>query len=172
MKKILHRATIAFGLMAVTLLLVAPSHALAQDSGIEVGTVAPDAIVESLDGKPVTLKSLMTGKPVLLEFWATWCGVCKELEPTMEAAQAKFGARVTFVGVAVSVNQSPERVRRYTAEHLKGFTHLYDRRGDAVANYDVPATSYVVIIDKTGKVVYSGIGAKQAVDKALTKALQ
>lgn len=169
MKPLVRATVVALSLIAAS--LAAPSRAHAQ-LGIEVGAVAPDAALESLDGKPVNLKSLMGVKPVVLEFWATWCGVCKELEPTVEAAQAKFGDRVAFVGIAVSANQSAERVRRYTAEHLKGFTHLYDRRGDAVGNYDVPATSYVVIVDPAGKVVYTGLGGKQAIDAALTKALR
>jgi hypothetical protein len=41
-----------------------------------------------------------------------------------------------------------------------------------VAAYDVPATSYVVVLDKAGKVVYTGLGGKQAIDAALAKALQ
>ena len=171
MKLMIVRATMVALLMTGTLMAL-PATARAQESGIEVGTAGPDATLESLDGKAVTLKSLMTGKPVLLEFWATWCGVCKELEPTMEAVQKKYAGRVAFVGVAVSANQSAERVRRYTALHLTGFTHLYDRRGDAVAAYDVPATSYVVVLDKAGKVVYTGLGGKQAIDAALAKALQ
>jgi thiol-disulfide isomerase/thioredoxin len=169
MKTILRTALVALALVAAT--AATPSRAQAQ-LGIEVGAVAPDAMLETLDGKPVTLKSLIGTKPVVLEFWATWCGVCKELEPTVEAAHAKFGARVSFVGIAVSANQSAERVRRYTAEHLKGFTHLYDRQGDAVGNYDVPATSYIVIIDKAGKVVYTGLGGRQAIEAVLLKALK
>ncbi len=159
---------LAFVFAALTFVAV---PAAAQDSGIEVGVMGPDATLETLDGKPATLKSMMGTKPVLLEFWATWCSVCKELEPSIEAAQKKFGDRVNFVGVAVSANQSPERVRRYIAQHLAGFTHFYDRRGEAVDAYDVPATSYVVILDRSGKVVYTGVGGKQNLDAALTKVL-
>lgn len=159
----------AFAVTASLTALAAPLAA--QDSGIEVGAMGPDATLETLDGKPATLGSMIGTKPVLLEFWATWCSVCKELEPTIEAAQKKFGDRVHFVGVAVSANQSPERVRRYIAQHLAGFTHLYDRKGDAVGAYDVPATSYIVILDARGKVVYTGVGAKQDLDAALTRAL-
>lgn len=159
------------GASLVALALVAGS-AGAQESGIATGTMAPDASLETLDGKPAQLKSAFAGKPVLIEFWATWCGNCKQLEPTIEAAQRKFAGKVSFVGVAVSVNQSVERVQRYTAEHLTGFTHFYDRRGNAIEAYDVPATSYVVILDRTGKVVYTGLGGKQDLDAALTKALQ
>lgn len=144
----------------------------AQESGIPTGTAAPDAAVETLTGEAATLKSMIGKKPVLIEFWATWCGNCKELEPALMAAQKKFGDKVEFVGVAVSVNQSVERVRRYTAANMPGFTHFYDRRGNAIEAYDVPATSYVVVIDKAGTVIYTGLGGKQDIDAALTKALR
>ena len=82
------------------------------------------------------------------------------------------GRQVAFVGIAVSANQSPERVRRYTAAHMKGFTHFYDARGHAVGDYDVPATSYIVILDRAGKVVYTGVGGDQQLEAALQKALK
>ncbi len=154
--------------LATTLLL--PRRADAQ-LGIDVGAKAPDAALETLDGKPVTLAETIKGKVAVIEFWATWCSVCKELEPRMEAAQRKH-ASVTFVGVAVSANQSAERVRRYTAQHLGGFTHLYDRKGDAVGEYDVPATSYVVVVNKAGVVVYAGVGGTQDIEGAIQKALK
>ena len=74
--------------------------------------------------------------------------------------------------MAVSVNQSDERVRRYVAQHLSGFSHFYDRRGNAVEAYDVPATSYVVVLDGEGKVVYSGLGGKQDIEGAIGRALK
>lgn len=161
----------AVGASLVALSVLAASLG-AQESGIPTGTAAPDAAVETLTGEAATLKSMIGKKPVLIEFWATWCGNCKELEPTLMAAQKKFGDKVEFVGVAVSVNQSVERVRRYTAANMPGFTHFYDRRGNAIEAYDVPATSYVVVIDKAGTVIYTGLGGKQDIDAALTKALR
>jgi thiol-disulfide isomerase/thioredoxin len=152
--------------------LMAPARAAsAQDSEVGIGTVAPGAAVETLDGRAAELASLFGQKPVVIEFWATWCGVCKELEPRIMAAHARFKDRVTFVGVAVSANQSDERVRRYVAQHMQGFTHFYDRRGHAVSNYDVPATSYVVIVDAQGKVAYTGLGEDQDIAAALTRIL-
>lgn len=147
-------------------------RAHAQESGIPVGSTAPAAAVETLDGRPADLKDLIGTRPLVIEFWATWCSNCRELEPTLMAAHARYKDRVTFVGVAVSVNQSDERVRRYIAEHMQGFTHFYDRRGNAVEAYDVPATSYVVVIDAKGKVVYTGLGGRQAIDAAIVRALQ
>ncbi len=84
--------------------------AAAQESGIEVGARAPRAMVSTLDGKPADIGSFIGGKPTVLYFWAFWCPSCKELEPGFMSAQRKYGANVRFVAVAVSVNQSRQRV--------------------------------------------------------------
>lgn len=168
---ILRRGLRIAAILAAAVGLVLPRAAGAQ-LGIEVGAAAPDVAVETLDGRPARLGTAIAGKPAVIEFWATWCSNCRELEPRMQAAQRKYAGRVAFVGVAVSVNQSPERVRRYVTEHLTGFTHFYDRRGDAVGDYDVPATSYVVVTDRTGKVVYTGLGGEQDIEAAIQKALK
>jgi thiol-disulfide isomerase/thioredoxin len=145
--------------------------AAAQDSGIEIGAKAPAAALHTLDGKPAVLGALIGKGPVMIEFWATWCPSCKDLEPTWKAMQAKYGSKVTFVGVAVSVNQSPALVKRYVENHkLKGLQY-FDARGNATGAYDVPATSYVVLIDKAGKVVYTGLGGKQDLEAAIKKIL-
>lgn len=160
-----------FAVAASAALALAP-RALHAQLGIDLGAKAPDAALETLDGRPAQLAAAFGGKPAVIEFWATWCSNCRELEPTITAAQQKHAGKVAFIGVAVSVNQSPERVRRYTAEHLLGFTHFYDRRGNAVGDYDVPATSYVVVVDRTGKVVYTGLGGTQDIEAAIQKALK
>jgi thiol-disulfide isomerase/thioredoxin len=147
-----------------------PIHA--QEMGLEIGANGPDAALETLDSAAVKLSSVITGKPAVIYFWATWCSNCRELEPAMSAAFEKHRANVAFAAVAVSVNQSTERVRRYTATHYVGWSHFYDRRGNGVEVYDVPATSYVVVLDRTGKVVYTGSGGKQDIEAAIQKALK
>ncbi|HUQ48865.1 MAG TPA: TlpA disulfide reductase family protein [Gemmatimonadaceae bacterium] len=147
------------------------STVAAQESGIEVGTKAPSAAVQTLAGKPADLSSYVGKGPVLMEFWATWCPNCKELEPALIAAQKKYARKVRFVGVAVSVNQSPARIRAYVAKH--GIRHdiLFDASGKAAEAYDVPATSYVVVLNAKGNVVYTGLGGKQDLEAAIKKAL-
>jgi thiol-disulfide isomerase/thioredoxin len=157
--------------LVVAVLFAVPA-ALHAQLGIEIGATAPDVMVETLDGRALSLASAYKGRPAVIEFWATWCSNCKALEPRIQAAQRTHGAKVAFIGVAVSMNQSVERVKRYTAEHLKGFTHVYDKKGDAVGEFDVPATSYVVVLDKNGKVVYTGLGGDQDIDGAIKKALR
>ena len=143
----------------------------AQDLGIEVGKRAPAAVVRTLDGKKVDLGSYVGKTPIFMEFWAVWCPNCRHLEPALAAAQEKYGSRMKFIGVAVAINQSPERVKAYSEKH--GFKHeiLFDTDGNAAEAYDPPATSYIVVVDKTGKIVYTGVGGDQNIEAAIKKAL-
>ena len=145
--------------------------ASAQDLGIEVGSKAPVVTVQSLDGKQVDLGQYIGKTPMLIEFWATWCANCRELMPTLLEAEKKFGKKVKFVALAVAINQSPERVRRFIAAHPLPHDTFYDTDGKAAGAFDAPATSYVVVLDKSGRVVYTGLGGKQDLEAALKKAL-
>lgn len=163
----LHRAFLA----AVLAMCVIALPMRAQESGIATGKAAPGAKLETLDGKPAELADYIGKGPVVMEFWATWCPNCKELEPAMLAVQKKYAGKVQFVGVAVSVNESPELVKRYVEKHGLAGVQFYDRKGTAIDAYDVPATSFVVVINKAGKVVYTGLGGTQKLDAAIAKAL-
>ena len=159
------------GLAIVGLTTVLAGGVRAQDMGIEIGSKGPRAAVETLDGKPADLAQYVGKAPVLIEFWATWCPNCRELEPHLKAVHAKYSSQVKFVGVSVSVNQSPDRVKAYVAKHEIPGDQFFDRNGAATGAYDVPATSYVVVLDKSGKVVYTGLGGDQDLEKAIKKAL-
>lgn len=151
-------------------LLAGPTRPLeAQESGIAVGSRAPVVTVNDLEGKPVDLGQYIGKRPVFLEFWATWCEQCEALLPRLRAAQAAYGSQVEFFGVNVTVNQSPDRVRKYLQTHQPGFRPLYDDQGTSIRAFQVPATSYVVILDRTGKVAYTGSGGSQDFDAVLRK---
>jgi peroxiredoxin len=160
------------GFMLALVLSALGSRLSAQDIGLQVGSAAPAAKVEALDGTVVDLADYIGKKPAVIEFWATWCGNCEQLEPTMKAMHAKYGSRVAFFGVAVSINQSPARVKAYAEKHGLPWTQLFDRKGEATGAYDVPATSYVVVIDRAGRIVYTGLGGKQNLEPALEKAVR
>ena len=158
--------------LAAFALTLFSTSALAQDGGLPIGSIAPSVSLETLDGKRVELGSLFGKSPVVLEFWATWCGNCEELEPTFQEVQKKFAGKVRFASIAVAINQSPERVRRWVARHKPGRDVLYDYAGDAAEQYDAPATSFVVIINREGRVTYTGVGGKQNLEAEITKALK
>lgn len=160
---------IVAALIAGVVATVAPAKA--QDLGLEIGARAPAVSVHSLDGKRVDLGQYIGKTPMLIEFWATWCANCRELMPTLLAAEKKYGKRVKFLALAVAINQSPERVRKYLAARPMPHDMLYDTDGKAAEAFDAPATSYVVVLDKSGRVVYTGLGGKQNLEAALRKAL-
>ncbi|HYW30365.1 MAG TPA: TlpA disulfide reductase family protein [Gemmatimonas sp.] len=162
------RALVAAALLAPAL---APRYIAAQEpSGIAVGAKAPGAAVEMLDGRAVDLASFLGRKPVVMEFWATWCPLCRKLEPQMKAMRAQYVDRVTFVSVGVPQNQTPERqLAHVTKEGMTG-EFVFDRKSAASAAYKVPHTSYVVVVDAKGTVVYTGVGADQDLAAAIGKA--
>jgi len=158
--------------MVVAILLLIPGIVAAQDViGIPVGATPPAVTIENLNGDSVALSQWIGKKPVIVEFWATWCPICAELLPRMEAAQKKFGDRAEFIVVAVAVNQSRNSVRRHLERHPMPFTFLWDANGAAVRAFQAPATSYVAVLDAKGRVVYTGVGADQEIESALEKAV-
>jgi thiol-disulfide isomerase/thioredoxin len=142
-----------------------------QDVGLPLGTQAPVVKLADLDGKAVDLGQYLGKQPVLLEFWATWCPLCKALEPSLKAAHAKFGARVKFLAVGVGVNETPASIKRHLAAAPLPFPVLYDATGAAVRAYQAPTTSYIVLLDGAGKVVYTGAGAEQDIAAVLQRLL-
>jgi thiol-disulfide isomerase/thioredoxin len=155
---------VSFGLLAGSSTLLR-----AQEEGISVGSKAPVVSVPDLDGRPVNFGNVIGKQPLFLEFWATWCPICEGMLPRVHAAKARFGDRVTFIGVNVAVNQTRERVKRYITQHPVPFQVVYDEGGVSTRAYDAPQTSYIVIIDRTGKVAYTGVGTDQKFEEALAR---
>ena len=149
------------GIALLLLLLPPPARAAAQEAGIAVGTRAPAVTVKDLEGRPVSLAEYVGKQPLFLEWWATWCEQCDALLPRVRAAHAELGQQVAFLGINVAVNQSPERVRRYVESTKPPFRTLYDDEGESTRAYAAPTTSYVVIVDRAGRVVYTGAGGDQ-----------
>lgn len=160
------------GASCVGLLLLAPAALRAQDViGIPVGQTPPPVTVEDLSGDTVSLARWVGKKPVIVEFWATWCPICEELLPRMEAAHKKYGDKAEFIVVAVAVNQSKSSVRRHLEKHPMPFTFLWDGNGAAVRAFQAPSTSYIAVLDSQGKVVYTGVGEDQNIEAAIQKGL-
>ena len=158
------------GFLFVLVANAPPVHAQLE-VGIALGSKAPAVVINDLEGNPVDLGAIIGKKPVLLEFWATWCPLCKRLLPQLAAVKKAYGASVEIVGINVTVNDSKTRIRRYLEEHRPPFLVLYDEKGVGARAYDVPATSYIVVVDRSGRVVYTGSGGDQDLVQAVRKAV-
>jgi thiol-disulfide isomerase/thioredoxin len=155
--------------VAVVLAFMAPVAAAAQDVGLPLGTKPPATVIEDLNGDSVNLDDYIGKKPVLMEFWATWCPLCRAMEPRLRAAHERFGDNVQFLFIGVAVNQTPRSIRRHLAKDPLPGRVLWDDDGAAVRAFDAPTTSYIVILDRSGKVTYTGSGSDQDVEAALAK---
>jgi peroxiredoxin len=119
-------------------------------SGLDQNS-AVDFSLETVDGgKKISLEDFK-GKPVVINFWATWCGPCKEELPLFEKMWNKFKDKdVVFLGVDVMDD------RTNASEFIKNsgitYTNLYDQPGEVSSKYKVVALPATFFIDKEGKV--------------------
>jgi peroxiredoxin len=155
--------------LAAGLLWIAPASA--QDVGLDLGTVPEAVQVVDLDGNTVDLAEYVGRRPVLLQFWATWCPLCEALEPGFRAAKRQHGDAIDIVIIAVGVNQTQRSIRRHLERHELPGRVLFDARGRATRAFRAPTTSYVVALDRNGRVVYTGVGADQDIAAAATRAV-
>ncbi|MGH7460441.1 MAG: TlpA family protein disulfide reductase [Longimicrobiales bacterium] len=160
--------SIALGLVMAGA-LTCGAQVRAQDVGLDLNTVPAPVTIEDLDGKPIDLAQFMGKKPVLLEFWATWCSLCKELEPALLQAHKKYGTAVEFLIIAVGVNQTTRSVKRHMDDKIMPGRMLWDGQGKAVRAFMAPGTSYIVVLDAKGRVVYTGSGGDQKLEPVLAK---
>lgn len=169
------RSTFAVLVSAAVCVLARPAEAAAQSTriGLELGATPGGMTLERLNGNggELDLSEAIGTRPVLLEFWATWCENCEALHPRLLDAHAEFGDRMQFYAIAVGVNQSPKRIRKHLEKLPVPFPLLWDERGAAVREFQAPNTSYIVVLDADGRVTYTGTGAGQDIEAAVRTGL-
>ena len=135
---------------------------LLQKAGIKPtkgSQTAPNFSLEDLNGKKVDLKQFR-GKVVFLNFWATWCGPCKEEMPSMEALYQKFKER-GFVFLAISVDyEEKKKVKEFIDKHHYTFPVLIDSKCLTLDLYGVKGIPTTILIDKKGRMVGSAVGPR------------
>jgi len=115
---------------------------------------APDFTLETLDGGQVSLASLR-GKPVLVDFWATWCGPCEETIPVLIEFQRKYAGRVHVLGV--SVDWDRDAVAPFAREKGMNYPVLYGDEGLAI-DYGVPGFPTLYVVDAQGQIASAHVG--------------
>jgi len=119
-----------------------------------VGNPAPDIVVESYGGSPVSLGSLQ-GRPVVLNFWASWCGPCRQEAPALDDAARRLAGKVHFLGVDIQDAASSG------AKWAAGYGYPYPMgpaRGGVPPAYNVTAPPITFFINAHGIVVGRFLG--------------
>lgn len=126
-----------------------------QTRHLPTGAPAPDFTLRTLDGTQVRLSELQ-GKPVVLAFWAPWCGVCKAESSTLSALQGTVGGSAHVLSVAVAY-EDEEDVRRFAREHAVDYPVLLG--SDALMRaYGVEQFPTTFFVSSEGKLERAAVG--------------
>ncbi len=90
------------------------------------------------------------GKVVLVDFWASWCGPCRQSFPWMKALQEKYGRQGLAV-VAINVDTDRKEAERFLREHAPNFDIYYDAKGDLAEHFKVQTMPTSFLVDGNGK---------------------
>ena len=113
---------------------------------------APDFSLADRDGNVVTLSELK-GKVVLINFWATWCGPCREEMPLLDALYQRYEP-LGFTMLGVNVEEHSQDAENFLAETPVTFPILYDPENGVSKLYEVAAMPSTVLVDRNGNLRY------------------
>ena len=120
---------------------------------------APGFTLGNMDGEMFSL-SQFRGKPVIVNFWATWCPPCREELPAMNRAWAKIKDQ-GIVMIAVNVGEDEDTIFRFTGDYPIDFLLLLDRTGDTINRWPIRGLPTTFVVDPNGRLHYRAIGARQ-----------
>ena len=126
---------------------------------IKEGVAAPDFTGELMDGTSITLSELQ-GKPVIINFWATWCGPCVKEMPAFERLKDDFGDKIGII--AVNCGDDAETVKDFVEENGYTFPVVLDEAYSISMLYPTNSIPYTVVLDAEGKVTHISTGALDA----------
>jgi cytochrome c biogenesis protein CcmG/thiol:disulfide interchange protein DsbE len=119
-----------------------------------VGRTAPDFEAQQADGSPFRL-SETRGKPVLLTFWASWCGPCRAELPDLSEYQKAHPELVVY---AVNVDRERQRADGFLRQVRFELPIVWDNKAEAMGQYDVLSMPTMFLLDANGTVKWKKVG--------------
>lgn len=126
------------------------------DTGIDIGSLAPDFILESLEGKAIKLSDFRGKKAVVINFWASWCPPCRQEMPVFEEIFQNNKGKVEILGV--DLQESPETIRKFLEEIPVTYTLLLDPNSEVKAAYNIFTQPVTYFLDKDGIIIDKKFG--------------
>ena len=150
---------------------VGATEAEEADATALVGKDAPDFTLNDLEGKAVTLAE-DKGSVVVVDFWATWCGPCRESLPGLNKIYKEFQAKGLKV-YAVDLEEAKEKVQPVALKLIPDLRVLLDEKSEVAKKFGVSGIPQTVVIGKDGKVkkVFVGSGNEERIKAAVEAGL-
>jgi cytochrome c biogenesis protein CcmG/thiol:disulfide interchange protein DsbE len=120
------------------------------------GKKAPEFRIKRLDTGDEVALSTFAGKPVVLNFWATWCGPCKSEHPVLDWAAKRWANEAVFLGIVFE--DTEENTKRFLAENGASFTQLFDPKSTVSVDYGVSGVPETYFINRQGIIVRKHAG--------------
>ena len=121
-----------------------------------VGKAAPDFRLETLLGASVSLAQFR-GRPVIVNFWASWCLPCRDEAPILRAAMDRYAGKGLVI-LGIVVNDPPENARKFAEEFKLNYPNLLDPSGKTEVTYGVRGVPETFFIDRSGLITYRKAG--------------
>lgn len=160
------RGSVWFATAMLVLSLTGCSRPDAEPASLEERVDVPDFTLQDTSGNAVTLSSFQGKSPVLLTFWATWCGYCREEIPRLVKLKEKYGDRLAVLGI--DIEEPADKVAAVAARLKVNYPQLLDMDGEVASKYGVVGVPTLVLIDREGKGVY----AQNTLSKKLLSAVE
>ncbi|MGH7205781.1 MAG: TlpA family protein disulfide reductase [Nitrospiraceae bacterium] len=144
--------------MASTSTAAADLYAATGMQRIKGESIAPSFALKTMDGQSVNSESLR-GKVVMINFWATWCGPCREEMPALQRLRQRFKAN-EFELLAVTTEQQKEAIDGFVKALGLTFPIVLDETTDVSAAFGVRGLPTTVLIGKNGQVLGRAVGPR------------
>jgi peroxiredoxin len=125
-------------------------------------TAAPDFTLKSVSGENLKL-SEYRGEVVLINFWASWCGPCRQEMPVLSELHDKYKA-LGFTVLGVNVEEDSSKARKLLKKMSVSFPVLLDNESVVSKQYDVVAMPSTVLVDRNGNMRYLHKGYKPGLE--------
>lgn len=125
---------------------------------------APDFELVDMEGDKHHLSDYR-GKPLIINFWATWCPPCREEMPSMNRAWNKVKEDVSML--AINVGEDEDTIFIFSADYPIDFPVLLDHSGDVIRQWPVKGLPSTFVLDREGNIRYMAVGAREWDDDAL-----
>ena len=140
--------------------------------GSQVGDLAANFTLKDLDGQTITLSSLR-GRPVMLNFWASWCGPCRSEMPDIQAVYIeRLVDSPSLVILSINMGENSATIRQFMEDGHYTFPALLDSQKNVALQYDVTAIPTTFFIDENGIIKERRVGAfssKEQIDGSLSQ---